>query len=183
MENKIYFWNQKEQNFELRSIPEWVGYEPMVETATDALTLIKENKDFQTVRNLREALNLIDCRYGSSDAEYLYHKNIREITSTLDNILQYMRLLEWDQQGKDAVGYTAKEKKEIKRNIDNLLTKAETKLRDLSRGVVYYNNRFYHIADPSQDIYSYNGRDFYMWDGWHSSKKVMMELADKKFNN
>ena len=178
---KIYFWNQKEQNFELSSIPEWVGYETMVDVATDALTLIKENKDLQTVLNIREALNLIDCRYGTSDAEHFYHKNIREVTSTLANILQYMSLLEWDQQGKDTVGYTAKEKKEIKRNIDNLLTKAETKLRDLSRGVVYDGNRFYHITDPSQDIYTYNGRDFYMWDGWHSSKKVMEELADKKF--
>ena len=174
MENKIYFWNQKEQNFELNTIPEWVGYEPMVETATDALTLIKENKDFQTVRDIREALNLIDCRYGSSDAEYFYHKNIREITSTLVKILQYMRLLE--------SADSKKEKNNLKRDIDNLLTKVETKLRDLSRGVVYDNDRFYHITDPSQDIYSYNGRDFYMWDGWHSSKKVMMELADKNFN-
>ena len=179
---QIYFWNQKNQNFELNEIPEWVGYEPMVDVATDALTLIKENKDFQTVLNIREALNLIDCRYGSSDAEYFYHKNIREVASTLANILQYTRLLEWDQQGKDTAGYTVKEKKDIQRVIDNLFTKAETKLLDLSKGVVYVGDRFYHITDPSQDIYTYNGRDFYMWDGWHSSKKVMEGMADKCFN-
>lgn len=178
---QIYFWNQKNQNFELNEIPEWVGYEPMVETATDALTLIKENKDFQTVRNIREALNIIDCRYGSSDAEYIYHKNIREVTRTLANILNTRSMLE--------SADSKKEKNDIQRVIDNLFTKAETELRDLSRGVVTLDGTksqgspFFHITDPSQDIYTYNGRDFYMWDGWYgSSLKIMEGKADKYFN-
>lgn len=180
MENKIYFWNQKEQNFELNTIPEWVGYEPMVDVATDALTLIKENKDFQTVRDIREALNLIDCRYGSGDAEYFYHKNIREITRTLVSILQHMSLLESAEK---------REKFKLERDIDNLFNKTEMLLESLANGVVTLDGTksqgspFFHITDPSYDVYTYNGRDFYMWDGWYgSSKKVMMELADKKFN-
>ena len=174
MKNKIYFWNQKNQNFELNNIPEWVGYEPMVDVATDALTLIKENKDYQVVHNIYLALGEIDSRYGYSDAEDIYHKNIGEIKHILANILQTRSLLESAE--------SKKEKKDIQRVIDNLFTKAETELRDLSRGVVYVGNMFYHITDPSQDIYTYNGRDFYMWDGWHSSKKVMEGKADKCFN-
>lgn len=171
---QIYFWNQKNQNFELNSIPEWVGYEPMVDVATDALTLIKENKDYQVVHNIYLALGEIDSRYGYSDAEDIYHKNIGEIKHILANILNTRSMLE--------SADNKKEKKDIQRVIDNLFTKVETKLRDLSRGVVYVGNRFYHITDPSQDIYTYNGRDFYMWDGWHSSKKVMEGMADKCFN-
>ena len=64
-------------------------------------------------------------------------------------------------------------------------------VRDLSKGVVRYSEhrcfdygkRYWHIFNPEQDIYEYNGRKFYMWDGWHSSLKVMKEIADKEFNN
>ena len=64
-------------------------------------------------------------------------------------------------------------------------------VRGLSKGVVRYSEqsgfdygkRFWHIFNPEQDIYEYNGREFYFWDGWYSSLKVMKEIADKKFNN
>lgn len=64
-------------------------------------------------------------------------------------------------------------------------------VRDLSKGVVRYSEqsgfdygkRFWHIFNPEQDIYEYNGRKFYMWDGWYSSLKVMKEAADRQFNN
>lgn len=174
MENKIYFWNQKNQNFELSSIPEWVGYEPMVEVAKESLEIIKANKDYKTVRNIIKAFKAVDNNYGYSDAETIYHKNIGEIASTLHRIAQNMMYIESAED--------KREKLNLKRDIDNLFTKVETKLRDLSRGVVYAGNKFYHITDPSQDIYTYNGRDFYMWDGWHSSKKVMEGMADKCFN-
>ena len=82
-----------------------------------------------------------------------------------------------------------REKFKLERDIDNLFNKTEMLLESLANGVVTLDGTksqgspFFHITDPSYDVYTYNGRDFYMWDGWYgSSKKVMMELADKKFN-
>ena len=177
---KLYFWKQKEQNFVLNDIPEWVGYEPMVEVATDAYTLIKENKDYKTVHNIYKALSAVDNNYGYSDAENIYHKNIGEVMSQLAYILHGRSMLESTED--------KKEKKDIQRVIDNLFVKAETLLRSLANGVVTLDGTksngspFFHITDPSRDVYNYNGRDFYLWDGWHSSLKVMKEIADKIFN-
>jgi len=42
---------------------------------------------------------------------------------------------------------------------------------------------FFHITDPTYDVHTYNGRDFYMWDCWYgSSLKIMEGKADKYFN-
>lgn len=65
------------------------------------------------------------------------------------------------------------------------------RVKELSRGVVRYSKtfgfdygkRYWHIFYPEQDIYEYNGREFYFWDGWHSSLKVMKEIADREFKN
>lgn len=68
------------------------------------------------------------------------------------------------------------------KNWDITARGARNSVYDLSRAVVYEDNRFFHLLNPEQDIYEYNGKKFYMWDGWHSSLKVMQEIADKKFN-
>ena len=66
---------------------------------------------------------------------------------------------------------------------DNTIRGSRNAACDLSKGVVYFDpDRYIHLLNPSEDIYEYNGRMFYMWDGWHSSLKVMKEIADKQFN-
>lgn len=178
---ELYFWNQKEQKFELNSIPEWVGYEPMVEVAKESLEIIKANKDYKTVRNIIKAFKEVDNNYGYSDAETIYHKNIGEIASTLHRIAQNMMYLESAED--------KREKFNLKRDIDNLFTKAEMLLRSLADGVVTLDGTksqgspFFHITDPTYDVHTYNGRDFYMWDCWYgSSLKIMEGMADKYFN-
>lgn len=177
---ELYFWNQKEQKFELNTIPEWTGYELMIQVATEALTLIKENKDYKTVRNLCKAFCDIDRCYGFSDAENIYHLNISNIAGILTTITQNMMYLDSAE--------TKEEKKALKGLLERGFTQVETLIRSLADGVVTLNGTksqgspFFHITDPDYDVYTYKGRNFYVWDGWYySSRKVMEEMADKFF--
>ena len=176
----LYFWNQHEQRFEGQDFQEWRGYEPMIETASNALTLIKENNDYKTIWNIREAFKLTDDLYGFSPMETIYHKNISVVVSALTEVIENMMYLETAED--------KQERKKLKNQVDHLLMKSEVLIKSLAEGVVSLNGTkssgspYFHLTDPSQDIYTYNGRDFYMWDGWYSSKNVMIELADKQFN-
>ena len=60
---ELYFWNQGNQEFELKSIPEWSNYEPMVETAKTALDLLSKDQGYETVMGIVKAFKAVDSGY------------------------------------------------------------------------------------------------------------------------
>ena len=153
--------------------PNFENYQTLVSTMSDVNTILSE----MDIKNKRECENKVyDCietiehlmdYYKDND---VFYDNLKRAKLDLELNIAYN------------TGVNGK-----KVWIDRFFGM----VRSLSRGVVRYSEarcfdygkRYWHIFNPEQDIYEYNGRKFYMWDGWHSSLKVMEEIADKEFNN
>lgn len=157
-------------------IPSFEGYETMVSTMTDVKTVLegmntKNKKECaEKVTNCIETVEkLIDYYSEHLPEDYVIYNNLYQAKLDLELNLSYN------------LGVNGKR---------SWIDKFYGRVKELSRGVVRYSeskgmdygNRYWHIFNPEQDIYEYNGRKFYMWDGWHSSLKVMQAAADRQFN-
>ena len=170
---EVYFWNQPNQVFELKSVPDWSGYETMISTAKQVQDILNGECKHSDYRNIFETLNRVSDYYGNkttANGADFYAKNLLYASDLALKIYNdYASFPDY---------------------TERLITRLKTAIRGLANGVVYdgnanpsYGNNFYDILNPQSDIYEYNGRKFYLWDGWHSSRKVMAESADKQFNN
>lgn len=181
----VYFYNRGE--FVMNGIGTWTNYETMISTAKDIQRVLEGGYDYETLKNIQETLEKVIRYYdGFENDESIdvvtsaacYSANLGRLKDDVKEAMAYYTM--------EGTGWLGSAYYQNKGFLKNCMTKIDTKLRDMSRGVVYdgpgRGNHFFHILNPEQDIHTYNGRDFYLWDGWHSSLKVMKEIADKRFN-
>ena len=154
----VYFYNRGE--FVQNGIADWTNYETMISTAKDIQKVLEGGYDYETLKNIQE---------------------------TLEKVIRYYDGFENDESidVKTSAGCYSANLGRLKDDVKEAM--AYYTMEDTGwLGRAYYQNKgflnFFHTLNPEQDIYTYNGRDFYLWDGWHSSLKVMKEIADKKFN-
>lgn len=181
----VYFYNRGE--FVMNGIGTWTNYETMISTAKDIQKVLEAGCDYETLKNIQETLEKVIRYYdGFENDESIdvatsadcYRANLGRLKDDVKEAMAYYTM--------EYTGWMGSAYYQDKGFLENCMTKINTKLRDMANGVVYgspkFGNHFFHTLNPEQDIYTYNGRDFYRWDGWHSSLKVMKEIADKKFN-
>lgn len=156
------------------TVPTFTNYETMVSTCKDIVTILDgmnlKDKDecLRKTEDCIETLRTLQDYYTSNET---FDWNIAKARMELELNIAYN------------VGVNGK-KVWVNRWNGKMV-------RSLARGVVRfrygqgfdYGRRYWHLTDPKQDVYEYNGRNFYLWDGWHSSPDVMAEIADKQFNN
>lgn len=152
--------------------PNFENYETLVSTMTDVKTVLSEmdtKNKMECEEKVYDCIETIKHLMDYYKDNEVFYDNLKRAKLDLELNIAYN------------TGVNGK-----KVWIDRFFVR----VKELSRGVVRYgyarafddNNRYWHIFHPEQDIYEYNGRKFYMWDGWHSSLKVMKEVADRQFN-
>ena len=168
---KIFVYSNVDGFSEIET-PNFENYETLVSTMTDVNTVLS-NMDTKNKRECEEkvydCIETIERLMDYYKDNEVFYDNLKRAKLDLELNLSYN------------LGVNGK-----KVWIDRFFGGVGA----LSSGVVRYSEargfdcgkRYWHIFNPEQDIYEYNGRKFYMWDGWHSSLKVMKEIADKKFN-
>lgn len=167
------FLNTEPRGFTEIEIPSFEGYETMVSTANDIVTIL-DSFDFKKKNEcLEKTFACIDTlaeleKYYKGNEVFVW--NIKKAKTELELNVAYN------------TGVNGK-RNWVNRWNCNMV-------RDLANGVVRfsdskgkdYGKRYWHIFNLIGDTIEYNGKKFYMWDGWHSSYDVMKEIADKQFN-
>lgn len=184
---KIYTYSNT-NGFSEIEVPSFEGYETMVSTAKDISAIVNgEVVGFDELSNCIETVEKVVKYYEDSNYEAK-----KTFVLMLNCLKRQLETEVWDNTRLvEAYKFKNSMGARVKAPMWNRTAKLRTLLRDMERGVVYYSAdssytygyRYWHSMNPAEDIYEYNGRKFYMWDGWHSSLKVMKEIADKKFNN
>ena len=183
---KVYV--KKGNDFTEIEVPSFEGYETMVSTAKDVSAIVNGDEiDFEKINNCIETVDKVIEYYEASSFE------AKKTFILMLNCLNRQLSNEYFDNANLLSAYKTKQKlgaRHLRAPKWNRSAKLRTLLRDMERGVVYYSAdssytygyRYWHTLNPAEDIYEYNGRKFYMWDGWHSSLKVMKEVADRQFN-
>lgn len=189
----MYFFRKDnitfKENFKEVAIPEWSNCETMVSVAKECLTVLEGGYDYQVLKSLKET-----CEKVQADYEALNRKKKDRpegawvIANNFRIAAMYLKMAMWFYPEWKEVDKWNK-KTGDKEFHNQSMSYAKEELTNMSNGLVEMMVpelgavRLFNTMNPEQDIYTYNGQDFYKWDGWDSSnKKELEEMADKMFN-
>lgn len=167
-------------------ITDWQNYETYINTAKDIQKVLESGYDYQVLKSIKETVEKVMSYYDEFESDenidiqvgsIVLRKNLAWLRDDVKDAMAYYTM--------EGTGWLGSAYYKDKGFLNKCMTKINTKLRDIANGVAYgdpTHRHIYHILEPERDYVIYNGREFYKWDGWHSSRKVMEEMADKQFN-
>ena len=132
----VYFYNRGE--FVQNGIADWTNYETMISTAKDIQKVLEGGYDYKTLENIQETLDKVIRYYdGFENDESIdvktsagcYSANLGRLKDNVKEAMAYYTM--------EDTGWLGKAYYQNRGFLKSSMTKIDTKLRDMSRGVVY----------------------------------------------
>lgn len=170
---KIYFSRRDingKFNFKGVDIPEWSECETMVSVAKELLTVLDGEYDYQTLKSAKETCDLAQEAYEALDRKrkdrpegaWVIANNFRIVSLHIKMAMWFYP--EWKEVDK----WNNKTGDEQFHNQSMAYVKE--RLTNMSKGVVEMMipelgaDRLFNTINPEEDIYTYDGRDYYKAD-------------------